>query len=150
MSRDDAWDPSDGDPLRLPLSEAINSMRDRYERIFDIATWRFGDLIEDLNASPTDPTRYGYFVRRLSPLGETVASAAEVTDRCGRFWVLPSSRARINVPRLGEAMAHVPFIAMLDIVTAVATLAPMENEPTDVVRALWEKIDAALLRLGEE
>lgn len=49
--------------------------------------WKFGDLIENSAATGSNPTRYGFFVRRAVRNGRMNPGAyVELTDGAGSFW----------------------------------------------------------------
>lgn len=59
---------------------------------------KFGDPIENVWASPDNPTKYGFFVRTIKRLGRVMNAGmwVEMTDGNGEFWEVNPEAIRLT------------------------------------------------------
>jgi len=63
--------------------------------------WAFGDRIENDAASPDNPTRFGFFIRRKVRSGVVNPGAyVELTDGRGGFWKSNAEPGRHSLRRI--------------------------------------------------
>lgn len=86
----------------------------------------FGDLVENPAASPDNPTRCGYFVRRGVRSGKlNPGPFAEITDGRGKFW-----ESRIETLIVIER-DRIPTVAQPASASGCTAWRPIETAPKD-------------------